>query len=868
MPAGLLERQDQLDALRAAVAGAQAGDGRVVLVSGEAGIGKTSLITSFLRELGPDLRVLVGACDDLLAPRALGPLRDAARGTGGPLERALASPADAVLGAVVAQLSATPPTVLVVEDVHWADDATLDVLRYVARRIDALPAVLVLSFRDDAVGAGHPLGQLVGALVGASTVRLRLAPLSPGAVTTLSRSAGRDGPAVYAMTGGNPFFLTEALAAPPDVTPASVADAVRARLRWLGPERLSALEQLSVVPNLVEFPLAEALLGERMEALAEAEQRGILEVRDAGISFRHELARRAVEGTLSRLRRRALNRAVVQALHRSGDPDPERLVHHAVEADEAATIVAYAPRAGRAAAAAGSHRQALAHFEAARPHATRLPAVEQARLADDYSWELYIAHRFTDAVTAGREAVQRFEQLDDPVALGESLVRLSRHVFMTGDTDETERVIERAVRVLSTAGSAPALAAASTYQGAVLTLTGRTVEAVPVLHYARQLAAGTARPDLESLCLNYLGLSRADRGEVESGEADMRDGLALALARGSHEAAARAYVNLGELAYSTGNWPMLAEMVEAGLAFALEHGMWQYTYLLELQRHLLLVHRGEWDAAEAGLRELVDHRRGRSMFDVFSLPAYGRLLARRGRSQAGELIEQAWRRSRQQRAPLGLAHAGRARVEWAWLTGTPDAAREVVEVLVPRMWSAGWAHMRGELLRYLARAGIEAEPFPGCPEGFAAGLRGDWRAAAAVWERAGDPYERALELASSGEVEPMLEALGVLEDLGAAAPAALVRRRLRELGARPPRRRSPVTRANPAGLTDRQLDVLELVGEGATNAEIADRLELSVRTVDHHVSAILGRLGARTRRDAISTARSWPSTGAPATDGR
>jgi DNA-binding NarL/FixJ family response regulator len=135
-------------------------------------------------------------------------------------------------------------------------------------------------------------------------------------------------------------------------------------------------------------------------------------------------------------------------------------------------------------------------------------------------------------------------------------------------------------------------------------------------------------------------------------------------------------------------------------------------------------------------------------------------------------------------------------------------------------------------------------------------LRGDWRAAARGWERLGDPYEQALELAASGEPEPTLEALRILDDLGADAAVRQVRQRLRELGVtRIPRRPTAGTRAHPAGLTRRQADVLALLAEGLTNAEIADRLVLSVRTVDTHVAAILDRLGVRTRREAAAVAR-------------
>lgn len=204
-----------------------------------------------------------------------------------------------------------------------------------------------------------------------------------------------------------------------------------------------------------------------------------------------------------------------------------------------------------------------------------------------------------------------------------------------------------------------------------------------------------------------------------------------------------------------------------------------------------------------------------------------------------------------------LAFAALAYAEWAWLAGQPDQVVEVWRACAPHTEHAAVvAPLWGELLRYAARAGMPADPFDGCPEPWAAGLRGDWRAAADAWARLGDPYERALELAESGEVEPTLEALRILDGLGADAAGAVVRRRLTDLGVhRVPRGPAVTTRAHPAGLTDRQVDVLVLIAAGLTNAEIAARLVLSVRTVDHHVSAVLTKLGVSTRREAAARAR-------------
>jgi DNA-binding CsgD family transcriptional regulator/tetratricopeptide (TPR) repeat protein len=852
----LLERDSQLAVLIAASKAAAAGRSSTVLLTGEAGIGKTSLVRAFTDALPASVRVLSGACDDLLMPRTLGPLRDAAAGTGGPLERALAvdAPTEVVLGAAVEELRGPRPTVLIVEDIHWADDATLDVLRFFARRLGQLTAVLVLTFRTVAGPRELPLQQLLGALTVGRVHRLALPALSAAAVGTLASGSGRDATALHTLTGGNPFYVTEALAAPPDALPVTVVDTVLARVRRLGPEARAACEQLAVVPSHAGFDLAAVLFGTGLDALTEAEEHGIVEVWAEGVAFRHELARRAIESALPALRRRNLNRAVVAALRDSDHPDLARLVHHAVRAHNAPAVLAYAPLAGRQAAQAGSHRQALAHFEAALRYAQSLPAGERAALTDDYAWELHIAHRFADAVRAGQEAVALREQLGDPVALGESLLRLSRHLYLAGHTDDAEAAIESATQVLAPTGSAPALASATTYRGAILALTGRSTDAIRALEHARSRAADSGRTDLAALCLNYLGIARADLGDP-AGLQLLRDSLATATTTGDHESTARAYTNLAELLYRDGHWDQLARHLDTGLAFTRERGFWSHAYNLDVHQALLYLRRGDWTTAERRLRDLVHGVADPGMLYVYSAPALARVLLRRGDPDTEPLLAAAWERAQSQRLLLGLAYAGIAYLEWAWLTGQPERAIPIRDTLLARTELAGTAAIRGELLRYLARAGLGGKPFDGCPEPWAAGLRGDWRAAASAWDQAGDPYEQALELGESGEVEPTLHALHILDHLGATPTATLVRRRLRNLGVRQvPRGVLPSTRANPAGLTTRQVDVLTLVTAGLTNAEIAEKLIVSVRTVDHHVSAILTKLGVSTRHQAAKAA--------------
>ena len=350
----LLERERERSTLSAALSESLE-SGRVALVLGEAGIGKTALVASMTQQLEPR-RVLWGACDPLITPRPLGPLRDVAREAGGRLAAVIDRGREQVLHAALDELA--DQAVLVIEDLHWADDATLDLVALLGRRLVRSPGCLIITSRSEAL---PEVRRVLSALPRECLRRIEPDPLSAGAVAQLAREAGRDAADLHAVTGGNPFFVTEALATPAGELPASVRDAVAFRISTLDDAAREVVELCAVVPGATELELISSGAA-AIDACIDA---GLLLLRGETLAFRHDLARLAVEEAISPVRRRELDRKVLDALERSGDADLARLVHHARRAGDTQAIRRLAPEAARAASAARGHRQALAHWEAA-----------------------------------------------------------------------------------------------------------------------------------------------------------------------------------------------------------------------------------------------------------------------------------------------------------------------------------------------------------------------------------------------------------------------------------------------------------------------------------------------------------------------
>ena len=832
--------------------------GRVVFISGEAGVGKTALIRRFAGALPTTVQVLFGACDGLATPRPLAPFLDVAEVIGGELEHLATEGAKPYEFAaqLMRDLRERAPLVVIVEDLHWADAATLDVLRILARRIESVGAFVVATFRDDELDRKHPLRIVLGDLPAAGAItRMRLAPLSEDSVAQLAGPFGVDAGQLFRQTSGNPFFVTEVLAGGMQAVPATVQDAVLARIARLGSAGRSLVEAASISPATAEFWLLEQLCPDAMGSVEECLAAGVLSARPDGVVFRHELARLAVEASLPANQRAALHAAAMSALAAAAEHDPARLAHHAEAAGDPQAVLSYASEAAARASSLGAHREAAAHLARAIRAGDHAPDEMLAGLFQRRAHACYLCGQVDEALGAQQSALDLYRKLNDRRRVGESIRSLSRLFRYVGRGPEALETAQEAIAILEQLPPGPELALAYCNLSHLYVNSEDDEEARLWARRALELAGKLGHAEakiyaeINLAVVEYLATQSADLvGEFERI-------FRVAQEHGLDEHAGRALLHLTWWSPRFKSYDVADRYYDSGLDFSIERG-------LDLWRHYMLAYRarcemdrGRWDEATR-LAELVIHDPLSPVPRIVALVVLGLVRARRGDPEYWPPLDEAAALAEpmvelQRREPVAMARA-----EALWLEGR-DA--EIGGATSPTLEIALRRHARwviGEMACWRGRVGVRESLVEALPQPYALELDGEWRAAAAEWRRLGCPYEAAMALASSPDQEDLREALQQFQQLGARPAAAIVSRRLRLQGVRSvPRGPRAATLRNRANLTQRETQILALVAEGLTNAEIAGRLFLSTKTVDHHVSAILAKLGVKTRGQAAAQIR-------------
>lgn len=852
----LLERAGDLEALEHALSEAERSSGSVVLIAGEAGIGKTRLVEWFSGIHADDARILWGACDDLSTPRTLGPFRDIAGQVDGALKNAVVEGTrgevfDAVLDAIV---EGGRPTAVIIEDVHWADGATLDVLKFLGRRIDRVPVILILTYRDEEVPDNHPLMLMIGDLPSSAVHRVHPAPLSRAAVEELASGYEGSVENLFTMTRGNPFLVSELLLVPGGDVPANVRDAVRTRASRLSPTGRRVADLISVVPGQTERWLLEEFPEFESGALDECHQRGLVEFDGAHAWYRHELVRGAMEESLEPTRRRALNAYVVDALA-SREADIARIVHHSRQAGDGDAIARYAPLAARRASAAAAHREALAHYRLAVEYTSGIPAEYRAQLLTDYAVECYLANEAVEGVAAAAQALELWRAVDSVLKEGDVLCWLSRLYWWLGNSERAVSTGLAAVEVLGSVPRSKELARAYSNLAQLFMLAQKSEAAEKWADKAIMVARELDDQNTLAHALNNLGSTRLRAGDI-GGFALLEESLEISVREQFDDHASRAYANLIWVSLDYHQYKKAEQYIDQGLAYARRRELAGNIYYITAERARFGFECSRWPQAERDARWVLTQPEEPGITKMPALAALARLHVRRGDPEVDRTIDQALQLVEPTGELQRIAPVAIARAELAWLRGEPAKIQPPIVEAHRLALDAQQPWIVDELAFWIWRATGIVETFEGPETPYALQMSGRWREAADAWAELGCPYEQATALMDSRDAADLLEALTILDDLGAVPAASMVRRELRRMGVQGvPRGPRQKTRSHPAGLTPRQVEVLELVAEGLTNADIAERLFVSPKTVDHHVSALLMKLDAASRQEAAAIAQ-------------
>ncbi len=847
----LLERGPIILELSRFLADADNGHGRLVFIGGEAGVGKTSLVKRFAEVIRERTPILIGSCDSLSTPRPLGPLLDISdRLAPGGIDTSRSR--DQIFREVINAISSNRTTVIAFEDVHWADEATLDLLRFLARRIEDRRVLLIATFRNDEVGDLHPLRQVLGDIATAGSVRrLSLNPLSIAAVQTLAAGSGVDVNDLYRQTGGNPFFVSEVLAAPRELIPSNVRDAVIARVARLSARARSILEGTAVIGMRSEPWLLAAITGRDEAALQECLEHGILvaDNEDGTYTFRHELARTAVLDTVVPHRRIELNRLALNTLQSRSENqlDPARLAHHADEARDADAVLRFAPEAARRASQLSAHRDAIAQYERALRFADRLPADERAALLEGYARECAATDRYDEAIELSRRVVKHWGDTGDRFREAEILGFLSGCLVSSGKQFDARPVCARAIEILEQFPRGAELAEAYVREARIHIIEREADEAIRRARQALDIADKIGNTRARILGLHRLGSAMFLKDDPPA-ESVLRQSLNLALDSQLPVEASGAYIGLAFGLMERFDFDRAEPLLLECIAFAEEHQLGGFLTPTLGWYSLLLMYRGRWSAAEAPAYSVLNRQHVSVIGRILALTALGRVYARKGDPRANKMLDDALEIAAPTRMVMYLPPVYAARAEAAWLAGdlirVRNEARAGLDLAIAKQhpWIAG------ELLSWLTLGGENVEVSAWIAAPFAKQISGDWKVASAEWRLRGCPFEAAEALARSGDEASLLEGLAELERLGAEPAAKRARRSLRELGVKGiPRGPHESTRSNTAGLTRREIEIARLITEGLRNNDIAVKLFLAPKTVDHHVSSVLSKLGVKNR---------------------
>jgi len=858
----LLEREKYLNDLTEYYRQIESGSGHAIFLMGEAGVGKTSLVNHFLKKIESKSLIYSGACDSLFTPRPLGPLFDIAEQFEQEFMDLLRNEKDRsiIFGALIRKLSASPkPVVLVFEDIHWADEATIDLIKFLARRIHQYKCLFLLTYRDNEIPSGNPLATIFGELPSGNFSKILIDRFSEATVDRLAVQKGyASGDRLYALTGGNPFYVTEILASYSPGIPERVKDSVITVFHARSDATRALWEFLSILPtSRIELNIAKRIESDFANSIDACIASGIIVSKPGYLSFKHELFRLAIEESLPSIKRSKLHKRMLDIIM---EVSPEthnlpQLVHHARYADEKELVVKFAPQAARQAAAVGAHIQASKLYGTAIEYTHELDP-NLVELYERHAYECYLTNEIATAIPSLQKVLDIWRERKVSLKEGDTLRFLSKLWYFQGDHGKAIALALQSINVLENGFPTRERALAYSNLSQLTMLSGDRENALLWGNKAIDLATRMEDHEIVSHALNNVGYILFNTPSYQDqGEQNLNHSLSIALQHGFHEHAARAYANLFSSLVSIRQYKRAMAIFEVGVRYCEERDLSSWTYSIISSRARLLLEIGHWNEAEVVARPLQNISNNHVKIETFVTLA--RLEMRRGKFEEAQLlISEAKAMAIPTREAQWIVPVLTATLELAWINGGILPIAEIQSARQELFNEKNNSTHYTELAYWMGKCGLETEkkhvefttPFKFEQEG-------SWKLAAEQWKVLGCPYEEALALFDGDETHQK-QALLILNGLGASATYEMLKAKLKRKGVKNiPRGLRESTRSNPAQLTNREIDVLTLLQDGLQNIEIANRLFISPKTVDHHISSILSKLNVTTRGRAVSEAR-------------
>ncbi|MDO6709748.1 AAA family ATPase [Aliiglaciecola sp. 2_MG-2023] len=875
-----LEREAAIDKISNSISQI-AQSGKILLLSGEAGIGKTTLLEHVRSHADSTVDIYWSGCDPLFTPRPYAPIYDFAQLLSPTLLTQLENGAVPNLiyssfFQAISQLG--KPTILVIEDVHWADHASLDLIKYIVRRISFLPCLLCLSYRVDEVTQNHPLSSVLSLVPSAHTVRVHLEQLSQDAVAKLSKDSGYDPDALHKITGGNPFFIAELLANNGynnHTIPASIREAVSSRVQLLGRNERELLQVLSLIPYSIPAVLIGKLFDENGESFAMACVARKLLVCDQQSIFRfkHELVRLAILENQSPPQIKLTHKRIIECLETlSLGTNLAWLVHHAEGALDAERVLKYAPNAATKAAELGAHKEAASFYSKALSFVEYAEPELAASLHENWAYEVSLTtHMQQTVIDARRHAISLWRALDRQDKVGENLRSLSRLYWYQGHAEKAEQYANQAIKTFESIPASSELAMAYSLRSQLDMLNDRTDDAIHWGNKALELAEQFSNPTVKAHALNNIGTALLMHGDA-TGEDKLRQSLAISEQHGFHEDVARVYTNFSDYCIRFKKLDLAETMTQKGIQYDIAHDLDSWTYYLVGLQAQLRQEQGRLIDAQtiaAGVQSIQNQT---LLMKLPALIVLARVNLRLGVANSHELLNQALKDAQSTNENQYIIPARLGLIEYQWLnadnTTCIEEAKKHIDWLnelppgVLNQWQSGELFFWSKLLQYEipnVRQDSISKPYQ-------LQLAGNDEAAYSAWQTLGMPFNAAICLLSiqgQRRQSSFVNAWQLFEKMQAKALQQKVRNIAASEGFAdilPKLRRGPYskTRKHPIGLTNKEQQVLKLLVTGASNLEIANTLSRSYRTIENHVSSILSKLNVENRVEAMLRVQNEP----------